>query len=69
MPKKNDCYRCKGLSREQLCTQFGDYRVFVAEVEHLLESPNVINTPFIDRVKYHLEVLYQALKEGEETAV
>ena len=36
--KHGNCPRCGMMNRRKMCNDLGDYRVFAATVEHVLES-------------------------------
>ena len=61
----DDCERCKGLSREELCNKYGDYSAAIAEIEHTVtDYANKDKDYIVNRIKQNLQDLKDALNDN-----
>ena len=68
--KPEECYRCEGKSKIDICNELGDYRCCVEEIKHWYKEMKEVWTFlsddrgfFLSRIGIALNTLEEALKE------
>lgn len=62
----DNCERCKGLSRKELCNKYGHHSAAIGDIEYVVNNLAHKDKQYIiDRIKLDLKILEEVLKTDE----